>query len=168
MADVTTTPNGTSITYPPYAGYGMGGGNNNQAVWRAEEFLAFLQNQQVMNEGFHHILAREAQIQTDIAAAEGAVQSAISASQNAVQGQSSTYALGNANSQAQYALAAQNQASQLGIQAAQNFGNTQNDIATAREQINLQVRQATVPVNAGTLARLSGLRKPCSYRLRIT
>jgi len=139
MVDVTTSPSGTSITYPPYPGYG-GMNNGNNATLQAENFLAHLITNDDRHQGEHHILNRLSQIQADIPTMEGAVQSAISTSQNAQQSQASTYALGNANSQAQYALSSQNQASQLGIQAAQNFGNTQNDIATARENINLQVR----------------------------
>ena len=62
-ATVTSDMNGTSVTYPPMSAYAGGSGGNNQAVWRAEEFLAFLLNQQSQNEATHHILAREAQIQ---------------------------------------------------------------------------------------------------------
>ena len=132
-------------------GYGYGGnsGQNNAAV-QGEHFLAHLITNDDRHNGEHHILNRLSQIQSDIPTAEGAVQSAISASQNAVQGQASTYALGNANSQAQYALSTQNQAAQLGLQAAQNYGNVQNDIATARENINQQARENFTAVTLGS------------------
>jgi len=155
MVDVTTSPTGTSITYPP--GYGMGygyGGNSgqNNSVIQGENFLAHLITNDDRHNGEHHILNRLSQIQSDIPTMEGAVQSAISASQNAVQGQASTYALGNANAQAQYALSSQNQAAQLGIQAATNFGNTQNDIANARENINQQAREQSALITANALS----------------
>jgi hypothetical protein len=178
MVDTVTTASGTSVSYPPGSMYGYGNGNcnnggmNNAAV-QGEHFLAHLITNDDRHNGEHHILNRLSQIQSDIPTAEGAIQSAISASQNSLssqlnagvlglQGQASTYALNEQNLMAQYALAAQNQgaqnalagANQLAqtqIQLANNFGAIENNIATARENINLQVRGVQDSVTSGTL-----------------
>jgi hypothetical protein len=164
--------------YAGYGGYGNGNngncnGNNTNPVIQGENFLAHLITNDDRHQGEHHILNRLSQIQADIPTMEGAVQGAISASQNSVQGQAATYALSNQSQAGQFALASQNQASQyaLGqqnqasqnalagsnqlaatqIQLANNFGAIENNIATARENINLQVRGVQDSVVTGTL-----------------
>jgi len=176
MVDVTTSPSGTSITYPPGYGYGMGygmGNNNNNAAVQGENFLAHLITNDDRHNGEHHILNRLSQIQSDIPTAEGAIQSAISASQNSIQGQAATYALNNQNQEAQYALGAQNTASQnalananqanqlalasaqqtaqVQLQLANNYGAIVSDAATNRESINIQTREVLSGVTAGAL-----------------
>jgi hypothetical protein len=135
-ATVTSDANGTSVTYPPMSGYGMGYGNNN-----GDKLLEALILQNSQTEGFHHVLNREAQIQADIAANQGLTQVAISAAQNAVNTQAGAYALNAANELSQFELASANGNAQTQLQAANNYGNTLNAIATARENINQQARE---------------------------
>ena len=60
--DSYTTPNGVTVVGSPNGGYGMGYGGNWGQARQNENFLASLILLNSQQEGFHHVLNREAQI----------------------------------------------------------------------------------------------------------